>query len=168
MSILEIILIGISLSVDAFSLALGIGAYIQRKKRLDYSVVTGMCHFIMPILGFVARKIINNYVYIGEKILFNLIIVFIIFGILLDKDSKELKVINPFLFGITVSIDSLLIGMSIDKEMLIKSSIIFSIVSFIYTYMGFKFSSAIIDNFSGYSKVISIAILIAVLIKNIM
>ncbi len=49
---LSIILLAISLSLDAFSLALSYGIFnIEYKIKLKTSLITGIFHFIMPLIG---------------------------------------------------------------------------------------------------------------------
>ena len=58
MNIWFIILIGISLSMDTFSLALSMGTYEKKKKKIViYSLIVGTFHFILPLLG--------NLIYFG-------------------------------------------------------------------------------------------------------
>ena len=167
MSLLEIILIGISLSIDAFSLAISIGMYIKKESIKDYSFITGVYHFCMPLVGFAAKSFIYNYFFISEKILFTIVIIIIMVGIIRNKSNDDLIIVGPFLFGFTVSIDSLLVGVTLDKNMALKSAGVFSLVSFTYTYIGFKLSAFIRNKFSKYYKLISLAILLVILIKNI-
>ena len=52
MKLISIILIGIALSMDTFSLSLSVGMFdIDRKKCLKLAIIVGIMHFIMPILG---------------------------------------------------------------------------------------------------------------------
>ena len=50
--IFSIILIGIALSMDTFSLSLGVGMFnVSRKKALILSSIVGVMHFLQPMLG---------------------------------------------------------------------------------------------------------------------
>ena len=52
MNFITIILIGLSLSMDAFSLSLLYGSKsIDNKKVITLAVTVGVFHFIMPLLG---------------------------------------------------------------------------------------------------------------------
>ena len=58
--ILNILLIGVALSMDTFSLSLGVGTYnLEKRKSLQLAILVGIMHFIMPLLGNV----------VGEKIM---------------------------------------------------------------------------------------------------
>ena len=63
MQILSILLIGIALSMDTFSLSLGIGTFnITNKQALKLSLIVGIMHFFMPILGMLlGNKIIKIF-----------------------------------------------------------------------------------------------------------
>ena len=102
----EIILIGISLSIDAFSLAFTIG--LNSKSNISYkkySFIVGLFHFFMPLLGFILKElIINKIVYIPNKEILNVVLIFLIFSILFDKNENK-ELINPFIFALSVSID---------------------------------------------------------------
>ena len=51
-SFITILLIGISLSMDAFSLALAYGmTSIKEKEKILLSLIVGAYHFIMPLIG---------------------------------------------------------------------------------------------------------------------
>ena len=60
--ILNILLIGIALSMDTFSLSLGVGTYnLEKKKCLTLSLLVGLMHFIMPLLGNVVGDKIMHF-----------------------------------------------------------------------------------------------------------
>ena len=76
MNIILIFIIAVSLSMDAFSLSLAYGTlYLTKKEIRILSVIVGIYHFFMPILGMLIGKFIFNLININEKI-----IVFLIFG----------------------------------------------------------------------------------------
>lgn len=164
---IELILLGISLSIDAFSLALGIGLNIPNNKHKKYEIVVAAYHFIMPILGYLIRSIINAIIYIPNTPLLIGILAFIMIGIIIDKDSNK-NVINSLLFGFSVSIDSFSIGLTLNREAVLIGPIIFSTFSYIFTHFGFKLSTYIKRSFNNKTKVISIAILLVILIYNIL
>ena len=69
-----IILIAISLSMDAFSLSLAYGMEgINNKNKLFLSLTVGIYHFIMPLIGLILSNIITTKTYI---ILFYLLLLF--------------------------------------------------------------------------------------------
>lgn len=167
---IEIILIALSLSMDAFSLAISIAASnLEKYKTSSYSVIVGLYHFFMPILGYILKGVIEKVVIFPTKTIFILVIIFIMVGILLDKEKNITgKIIHPLVFGFTVSIDSFSLGITLGKSKLIISCIIFSLISCIFTSIGFKLGNIIKKNIQGYTKVISISILLVVLILELL
>ena len=50
----SILLIGIALSMDTFSLSLGVGMFgVTNKKALQLASIVGLMHFVMPHLGMI-------------------------------------------------------------------------------------------------------------------
>ncbi len=130
--------------------------------------MVGLFHFIMPIGGNLLRKIIDKIIIVPSKTLFIIIIIFIIIGILLDKENNiSKKILNPILFAFIVSIDSFSVGVSLNKSILIISCGIFSVTSSLFTLIGFKIGNIIYNNSTKYTKFISISILIIVIILKL-
>ena len=77
-SFFTILLIGISLSMDAFSLALiyGIQGMSQKNKAL-LSIIVGIYHFIMPLIGLIFGTILSNINLISIDIVAMLILIYI-------------------------------------------------------------------------------------------
>ena len=162
-----LLFVGISLSIDAFSLAISIGINKKiYKKHMLYVSIVGLFHFFMPIFGYLLRIIINNIIVISNKIIFSAVLIFIMIGIINEKDDNK-TYISPLLFGFSVSLDSFLIGISLDKSKILIASLIFSITSYLFTYFGFKIASKIRKKFSHNLKLISISILLVLLFYNI-
>ena len=93
-AILTTILVGISLSMDAFSLSLIYGTLnITTKNKVLISSIVGIYHFIMPLLGLSIGSFLIKYL-----TLFNLnflvAIIFIIIGIeLIISNYKDKKIV---------------------------------------------------------------------------
>ena len=143
MNLLLIFLVAVSLSMDAFSMSIAYGTYINYKKDIfKLCIIVGIYHFIMPIIGMNFGKKILSIIKINPSLITLLIFIFIGINMVLDS-FKECKVkqINFkefLLFGLAVSIDSFSIGIGINNisNNYIICSIIFSIVSFIFTLIG--------------------------------
>ena len=72
------ILIGISLSMDAFSLALLYGTYgLAKKEEITLSVIVGLFHFFMPLIGLFFGNMIFRYFVMDANF-----VVGIIFGLI--------------------------------------------------------------------------------------
>jgi len=151
--IFTIILIGISLSMDAFSLSLIYGTYSLKKKDIFLlSGIVGIFHFFMPLMGLGFGGIISKY------FLFNIdLVVGIIFGIIgiemfissLKNDDVNIMsgIFGFLLFGLSVSIDSFTtgIGLSLITNNYFLAAIIFMIVSSSFTYLGLNIGNKISD-----------------------
>ena len=156
---LTIILIGISLSMDAFSLALIYGTYsLDRKSRLLLSCVVGVFHFFMPLIGLLFGNLVSEY------FLFNVnLVVGVIFGIIgiemiISSIKNEdvnvmISIVGFLLFGLSVSIDSFTtgIGLSLISNNYLLCFITFMFVSFLFTYIGLRLGNKINDSFGKYA-----------------
>jgi len=167
---IEIMFLGLGLSMDAFSLAISTSLVkkIHNKKKFIIAFVVGIFHFFMPCIGFLFKSRLYQIIFIPPKILLSLVIFMIILGILLDKENKITdKILNPLVFGFSVSIDSFTIGLSLKKCSVITSSIIFMIISLLMTVSGFMFGEKITNKYESKCKYISVLILITFLIVKL-
>lgn len=162
---IELLLVGISLSMDAFSLSFSLSRKIKNHNK--YAICVGLFHFIMPMLGVLMNRIINTIIYIPSREIFIAVIVFIIIGILIDKKDNLDKFINPIIFAFAVSIDSFTIGLSITSNYIIPS-LIFTLCSYTFTKFGFLFGKILKNKQIVYDKLISVLILVFLLIYNIL
>ena len=174
MKIITIILIAVSLSMDAFSLALIYGTqYITKKGKILLSIIVGVYHFIMPLIGLTlglyvtSKVIINTNILVG--IILSLIAIEMIISSFKNKEEKFLLSIPGYLlFGLSVSIDSLSVGIGLKAitDSYYLSSIVFSITSGLFTYLGLILGNIIGKKIGTYSKTIGgiILIIIAIII----
>ena len=172
-SFFTILLIGISLSMDAFSLALVYGMQgMTKKQKIFLSIIVGIYHFIMPLIGLTFGTILDNINLISIDIIATLILIYIGIDLIISNSKKEDRLeitkIGFLIFGLSVSIDSLTIGIglkAITNNYLI-SSIIFSLTSLIFTYLGLTLGNVIGNKIGSYSKIIggSVLIIIAILL----
>lgn len=167
MNIILIFLIAVSLSMDAFSLSLAYGTNKLTKKEIKFlSIIVGIYHFIMPILGMMIGNYIIKFIHVGEDILIS--IIFIVIGINMILDSRKEEKINKMkfgeilLFGFAVSIDSFSVGIGINNisNNFIMCSCIFSITSLIFTYLGLKLGKKLSSLIGKISTLIGGTILI--------
>lgn len=144
MSILMVIIIAVSLSMDAFSLSLAYGTLNMSKKEINIlSVIVGIYHFIMPLIGmYIGTKIIellpikpNTIVFL---VLFLIGIEMIIESFKSERKITIMKFSELLIFGLAVSIDSFSVGIGL-KAIYSNpyiAALIFSTSSFIFTYLG--------------------------------
>ena len=138
-----VIIIAISLSMDAFSLALAYGTLNLNKKDIyKLSLVVGIYHFIMPLLGLFLGNIILKYVNNPNIIVFLILFIIGIEMIYETFKEEDIKNIVSFrqilLFGLAVSIDSFSVGIGLNviSKNYLYCSIVFSLFSLSFTYFG--------------------------------
>ena len=140
---LSIFLIGLALSMDAFSIALSIGVNeISKFKVLLIPFVVGFMHFVMPLTGHFLGNQLFNFININPKIIVSIILFYLALMMFLDRknghSTKISSVVSIFLFAFGVSLDSFSVGIGLsgltDKYFL--SFITFSLCSGCITYMG--------------------------------
>ena len=167
MNLLLIFFVAISLSMDAFSMAIAYGTYIKRKNKiLKLSVIVGIFHFIMPIIGMNFGKKILSFIRFNPK--FITLIIFIFIGInMIFESYKECKIKNVnfkefLLFGFAVSIDSFSIGIGINNisNNYILCSSMFSVVSFIFTYLGLAMGNKLSNFIEKFAPILGGVVLI--------
>ena len=158
---LTCLFIGISLSMDAFSLALVYGTYgLSSKSKLILSVIVGCFHFFMPLIGLVCGNLLMKYLIVDIHV-----IVGIIFGIigiemiLSSLKNEEVKVlvsmVGFLLFGLSVSIDSFTtgIGLSAISSNYFGVAFLFMLVSGLFTYLGLHLGNRLSDCFGKYATI---------------
>lgn len=170
MHIFIIIIIAVSLSMDAFSLSLAYGTLNITKKNIwQLSIIVGIYHFIMPLLGMFVGNLILHYFHIAPNILVFIVLVFI--GVEMIGESRnpsnDVKVMDLkelLLFGLAVSIDSFSVGIGMEtiSHHYIISSLLFSSSSFFFTYLGLIFGKKINNRIGNISTLIGGIVLIII------
>ena len=168
-SILTILLIGISLSMDAFSLSLVYGIIgMSNKQKVTLSLIVSIYHFIMPLIGLSFGSFIDNISFINLDIIASIILIYIGIDLIISNLKKEtnlnISLLGFLLFGLSVSIDSLTIGIGLKAitNHYFLSSIIFSLSSLVFTYIGLMLGNIIGKKIGTYSKVAGGIILILI------
>lgn len=86
----SIILIGIALSMDTFSLSLGVGMFnVSNKKALKLAGIVGLMHFIMPFLGMMLGEQLIHIFEIKYDILLGFILIIIALQMIIDIIRHE-------------------------------------------------------------------------------
>ncbi len=156
--IVSILLIGISLSMDTFSLSLTLGTVSENKLIKILPLFVGIFHFFMPILGnFIGITLINLLNLASNIILGTVLIVLgINLAIHYFKDETaeiNLNIIGILIFALSVSVDSFSVGLGINDitNNYYIASIIFALCSAAFTYLGIiigKYSSKLIGKYA--------------------
>ena len=170
---LLVILLAVSLSMDAFSLSLCFGTLnLSYKKIFTFSLIVGIFHFMMPLLGMNLGDIMLKYILIDPKYITSLI--FLLLGIFMifnkEEDSNtNLSSILSMIFALAVSIDSFAIGIGLNSiyDNHIISALTFSLFSFTFTLIGLLIGKYISNKIGNVSKIVGGLILIALSIQNL-
>ena len=167
--------IGISLSMDAFSLAISLGTTnITKKDVIITSIVIGLFHLFMPLFGNKIGFIISPFLSINANVLSSLIFLFLAIQMFLNRKEEHnklsLSIIIILLIALTVSLDSLSVGLAygLNQNNIIIGAIIFMIISFIITYTGFHLGKYLSIKYQKESIYLGIIIMILVSIKFLM
>lgn len=162
------IMIAIGLSMDAFSLAILYGmSGIKKKNIYLLSSIVGIYHFLMPILGFYIGKLVLKILPMKPDILVGSIFLILAIQMFLSTFKEEEvtplnKITSILLFGFTVSIDSFTVGIGLGtiNNNLFLPPLIFSITSFLFTYVGLNLGKYLNVAFGKYATMLGSLILI--------
>lgn len=171
MEIITLIIIGLSLSIDAFSLSLAYGLLnIPKKTIISTSITVGIFHFIMPILGMLLGNIITDTLNLDSKYILLTILILILIEMIksLKEENKEheLNIINMLIFAFLVSFDSFTLGIGIKyiTSNIFFASIIFMILSSLFTFLGFILGKYLTKKATFKIKLIGIILLLVVIL----
>lgn len=162
MKIITIFLIAVSLSMDAFSLALIYGTQgITKKHKILLSLIVGIYHFIMPLIGVAIGTVITKKILVNPNIIVGIILSLIAIEMIIssfkEEDKKFLLTIPGYLlFGLSVSVDSLTtgIGLSLITQKYIFSSLIFAITSLSFTFFGLNIGDRLNKKYGRISTIL--------------
>ena len=170
MSIILVIITAVSLSMDAFSLSLAYGTLnIKKIQILMLSLIVGIYHLIMPLIGMNVGSKIIHLLPIQPNFLVFIVLFLIGIQMIIESFNKkeniyDLTIKEMLLFGFAVSIDSFTLGIGL--EVLYKSpiisAIIFSITSGLFTYVGLKLGKQINNYIGKISTIIGGFVLIII------
>ena len=158
------------ISMDAFSLALVYGMVnLTSKQKLTLSIIVGIYHFIMPLIGLNFGIFIDNISFINLHIISSIILIYIGIDLIISKEEDNNIVTNTLgfiMFGLSVSIDSLTVGIGLKAitNNYLLAAITFSLTSLIFTYLGLILGNTIGKKVGSYAKTIGGVILIIIAI----
>jgi putative Mn2+ efflux pump MntP len=181
MSLVTICLLAVGLSVDAFSVAIGVGAANSKKSWrpvLRLSAAFGLFQFVMPLVGWLAGLTVVNIIggfdhwiafallaFIGGKMIWE--------G--LEKESREEKTDQTrgwplLLLSIATSIDALAVGFgfSVLKTPILFPAVVIGAVCFLMTIVGMIFGKGLARVFGKKVEIIGGLVLIGIGVKILM
>lgn len=170
MNLLLVLIIAISLSMDAFSLCLAYGTLSLTQKEINWlSTIVGLYHFAMPILGVFFGSTLLAILPINSRLITFIVLLIIGIEMIMDtikekKEIKKMKYLEMIGFGFAVSIDAFSVGVGLREiyHNFIVASIIFSVISSIFTYLGLILGKQISNIIGRLSTLIGGTILIVI------
>lgn len=155
------ILVGISLSMDAFSLALIYGMQnFSRKNILKLSLIVGLFHFFMPLIGLRIGGLLDSYFAFNFNFVVGIIFTIIGFEMIMSSLKEEdikfiVNIVSFLLFGFSVSIDSFTtgIGLKAINDNYFEVSFIFMLCSAIFTFLGLTFGNRLSRRFGNIATI---------------
>ena len=173
---LNIFLIAIALSMDTFSLSVGIGTYnIEKKKCITLSLLVGIMHFLMPFLGSILGDKIMHFFELNSNLFLGCILLFIAMNLLIDFLKKEeeseldLSFLGMFLFAFGVSIDAFSTGLALSAitQNKLFAMLLFSITSFTFTYIGLLIGKFVSQKIGTKANILGFILLVTLGIFHI-
>ena len=166
----SIILIGIALSMDTFSLSLGVGMFnVSNKKALKLAGIVGLMHFIMPFLGMILGEQLIRFFEIKYDILLGFILIIIALQMIIDiirheEEKFNLSLFGMFVFAFGVSLDSFSLGIGLKAitENIYLAMSVFALCSALFTYLGViigRFANKILGVYANILGAIILVIL---------
>lgn len=177
---LTVILIAISLSMDAFSVSVTNGMCmknIRLKEAFTIAFFYGAFQFLMPLCGFFSASIFKGYIEAVDHWIAFVLLMFIGIKMIIEamekKDGCEGCKVNALsiklltLQAIATSIDALAVGVGLGalKIPLLSSCIIIGIITFVLCFAGVFIGKKAGDIFKGKAEILGGLILVGIGIK---
>ena len=178
MGLVTIFFLAVGLGVDAFSVAIGIGAANDKKSWvpvLRLAAAFGLFQFVMPIIGWLAGlTVVEVIASFDHWIAFALLA--LVGGKMIwegfGKESDEEKADQTrgwplLLLSIATSIDALAVGFSFSvlKNPILLPAVIIGIVCFVMTTVGMIFGKVLAKLFGKKVEIFGGLVLIAIGVK---
>ncbi|MFB6466243.1 manganese efflux pump MntP family protein [Cytobacillus sp. Hz8] len=172
--IVTLVLMAFALSMDAFSIGLGMGMYQMRLRQIfKIGLTIGIFHVWMPLLGIMAGKLLSERLgtiagFLGGGLL-------ILLGIQMlwsSMKNSEKALITPtgiglFIFAIGASLDSFSVGLTLGiyGAKTIIALVCFGIGATILTWLGLLIGRRVQGLLGTYSEALGGGILLAFGVK---
>ena len=178
MNIFELIIISISLGMDACSIAICKGLsmkYYSLYKAIIIASWFAIFQLIMPIIGYLFGSYLGNNIKVYSHLITCILLVLLGISMLKDINSNDNDIDDDISFksmilpSIATSIDALCIGITyslLDINIYLSSIIIF-IITFILSFIGVKIGNIFGIKYKNKSKILGGIILIILGIKMI-
>lgn len=175
MNLIELVLIAVGLSMDAFAVSICKGLSIKKVTIRDALVVAlffGGFQALMPIIGYYIGTNFQGFVESFSYLIAAALV--ILLGLKMIKESREEKESNSDLglktlivLSLATSIDALAIGISFSlmNVDLVPSVTVIGLITFMLSYIGVKSGSFLGDRFQSKAEIFGGIILILIGIK---
>ena len=173
MSLFNYLVIAIALSMDTFSLSLGLSLLLNNNTIKIFPIIVGILHFILPFIGTILGINLLRIIPIEPNKLLGYIFLFLFIKLLkdifYDKDNNiNINIINIFLLAFLVSIDSLITGIGLSTAITnLLPFTVFSIVSFLFTYLGLKIGYFAKKELGSIANIIGLILLLSLSIIHL-
>ena len=165
-----LVMIAVSLSMDAFSLSLAYGTLnLDKKKIYTLTTIVGIYHFFMPLLGYKIGTIIMNLLPLNPNILVFLVLLLIGIQMIFDSFKEEkIETLTSFsqllIFGFAVAIDSFSVGLGFSSltNQYGLVALLFALSSAFFTYLGLQLGKQINKKIGKFSTIIGGVFLILI------
>jgi manganese efflux pump family protein len=181
MDLLTVLLIAIGLGIDAFSVAIGIGAANSKKSWapiLRLSLAFGLFQFVMPLIGWLAGLTVVEIIAAFDHWIAFALLVLIGGKMIWEGFGKESDVQKAdqtrgwplLLLSIATSIDALAVGFSFSvlKTPVLLPSVIIGMVCFLMTAVGMIFGKGLARIFGRKVEILGGLVLIGIGVKILM
>lgn len=177
--IINSILLGVGLAMDAFSVSLANGLNapkMSRGMRIMIPVTFGWFQFMMPVIGwFCVRSIAEAFTSFQQAIPWIALVLLLFIGgkMLIEGikgggDEEDEIIMKPgtlLILGIATSIDALSVGFTIaeyDAVKAITASLIIGVVTFIISCLGLRIGQKVGTRLAGKASILGGVILIGI------
>ena len=178
MGLLEIIIIAVGLSMDAFAVSVALGLSVKRphiKEVLIPGIYFGLFQAIMPLIGFFAGKFFADKIQSLDHWVAFVLLALIGGKMIWESFSKEGKKVNgnPFQFtkmlllAIATSIDALAVGITFAffRINIFSAIIITGLTTFCISIVGVKIGNVFGSKYKSKAEFIGGAVLIILGLK---
>lgn len=178
-TLVKILLIAVSLTLDVASVSIGTGLKKHHPKftsELKISLVFALFHVFMPILGWVIGTSLKGFIQSIDHWIAFALLSFLGLKMLKDSFGKDkrhklnlLNLNNLFLLGVATSIDALVVGISFGVLEIpaLASSLIIGLVAFFMSLVGFLLGRKIGMFLEKKAEVLAGVVLIGIGLKTL-
>lgn len=175
MNLLEILLISISVSLDAFAVSICKGLSFKKfslKKAIIIGLYFGIFQAIMPLIGYFLGVTFNNFIDSFDHYLVFTLLLFIGISMIMESfkecdvkdDSIAFK--SMILLALATSIDALAIGVTFAfLEVNLAYVFLIGLTTFLFSVIGVKIGNVFGNKYENVSKLIGGITLILIGLK---